>query len=321
MSKVIFTADDYGVIPSIDEGIIKSVKARKINSVAAFSNHSSAVDRVKRLIDEGGNPDLEVGCHLTITSGSPLINAGLKNMQRRNGLFRSFTQMKRPARKYRVQEIVELEKELTAQLEVLLDGGIEVKHLSSHHNALYFFEDYADTLFAVANKFDLPVRSPINEPSKQQNRYVFQLVLRLFDNMNLRDRSHIRKFMRDASGYLSRRQDSKPIMPDQYNSAHYGPAPLPLFDLDLDDIREEVIGKKCDMDAEFSKWVDKDGTVEFVFHIINDNYDELEDYMKQTKDYCGINSDYFDARIAEFQSLQSLILPNGLSFGSWSTLS
>ena len=84
MKKLIITTDDYGVIPSINSAIIEAINKNKVNSVAAFSNYDgsrkykSAVANAKILLDKtNGNVDL--GCHVTITSGKPITEDKAKD--------------------------------------------------------------------------------------------------------------------------------------------------------------------------------------------------------------------------------------------------
>jgi predicted glycoside hydrolase/deacetylase ChbG (UPF0249 family) len=66
MPKIIFTADDYGCYTEIDNAVISAANKGLINSVAAFANGPNADYRLKRLAEE---TNVDIGCHLTITSG------------------------------------------------------------------------------------------------------------------------------------------------------------------------------------------------------------------------------------------------------------
>src|SRR4051812_35691255 len=125
MKKLIVTADDYGVFPSINAGILNAVLQGKVNSVACFANYEKSVENVRELIDAVGDK-AEIGCHLTISSGVP-VWLGNHEAFTKNGIFRHYTDM-------RISLIEDhtdlLEKELKEQVAVFRAAGINVKHLS-----------------------------------------------------------------------------------------------------------------------------------------------------------------------------------------------
>jgi hypothetical protein len=175
MPNFIFTADDYGVINSIDDAIIEAVNAGKINSVAAFPNGPNAVNRLKKLAKEC--PDVEIGCHFTITSGKPVSSLSeVKSLVRKNGKFHDFKEL---PHKIKASEV---ETELKAQLKVFEDAGITVKHLSSHHKALDFYPHIHRKFVEIANTCFpsvTPIRSPHNRPRRMQSAFIFMLGLGL----------------------------------------------------------------------------------------------------------------------------------------------
>ncbi|MFZ9046538.1 MAG: ChbG/HpnK family deacetylase [Cyclobacteriaceae bacterium] len=70
--KYIFTADDFGVSPIIDDAIGEAVSKGCINSIADLANGFdrkgfSAVLQLKKLKE--AHPHIQVGLHYTLTSG------------------------------------------------------------------------------------------------------------------------------------------------------------------------------------------------------------------------------------------------------------
>src|SRR5688500_6181825 len=99
MKHLIVTADDYGVFPAINDAILDCVKAGKINSVAVLPNYdgnghyASSVQNLQRLLNlSDGNVD--IGCHLTITSGKPVTTDKMAFACDSEGNFKSFTAMR-----------------------------------------------------------------------------------------------------------------------------------------------------------------------------------------------------------------------------------
>src|SRR6476620_3508454 len=139
MKHLIVTADDYGVFPAINEAVIEAAKAKKINSVSVLANYDgagnyrSSQENLKILLDEAGE-ELDIGCHLTITSGKPLTKEKMDFIRDEDGNFlsyRSFRNFKSPAEK------AALKNELCAQVDRLHElTGFKIKHLTNHHNSL-----------------------------------------------------------------------------------------------------------------------------------------------------------------------------------------
>ena len=116
MTKIIFTADDYGCVDEIDKGIRYAIKGKMTNSVAVFANGPNRIKSfaaIKKLQD---GKLVDVGCHLTITSGSPLSDVTEFSKGDR---FRAYYELKRKgtfSKKKREKIKVLLRTELEAQI-------------------------------------------------------------------------------------------------------------------------------------------------------------------------------------------------------------
>ena len=328
MNKVIFTADDYGAIPAIDEGIIKAVQAGKINSVAAFSNHQDFESKIKRLQDDCSNKKFEIGCHLTISSGKPvsgrrvgLLTRGWFFNFRKKNFFKKYTQMRRS--RHTERELNDLHYELSKQIEQFDRFQVPMTHLSCHHNTLFFFQDFHEVFFRVAKENDLAVRSPLNIPKAMNDLYISMVVLRMFDNMSKENRQRILTHSRSMRSFLAQNSE-KPKMPIALNTVHYGPLSLPTNNLDNDEITSFADEKNLSLREELSSDAPDDEVMEYVFHLIDDNYLKLDDYCEQSKfsnsKYTGIDDGYFDSRMAEQRALMNFDLASMAEFYSWEDL-
>lgn len=328
MNKVIFTADDYGVIPAIDEGIIKAVNAGKINSVAAFSNHDQFESKIKKLQDDCTGKSFEIGCHLTISSGKPVSGRKIGLLTRRGTLslrkgkyFKKYTQMRRS--RHIDRELNDLHYELSKQVERFEKLDIPITNLSCHHNTLFFFKDFHEVFLEVAKENDLAVRSPLNIPKAMNDLYISLVVLRMFDNMSKENRQNILTHSRSMRSFLSNHQ-SLPKMPVALNTVHYGPLSLPTNNLNNDEITSFADEKNLALREELSMESPEEEVMEYVFHLIDDNYVKLDDYCDQTRfsksKYTGIDSGYFDSRMAEQRALLNFDMPALVSFQSWKNL-
>jgi YdjC-like protein len=74
--KYILTADDFGPVDFINQGILEHVEAKKINSVQVLVNGDTESSLTKKLLKLAkvvpDNTVLDLGVHLTLTSGRPL---------------------------------------------------------------------------------------------------------------------------------------------------------------------------------------------------------------------------------------------------------
>jgi len=154
MKKLIVTADDFGVFPSVNQGIKEAILDGKVNSVACISNYKDSVKNAKDLLNEVVNKT-DIGVHLTISSGKPLVlNSNSSFIH--NGYFKPFGELDIDDIE---KQLPELKRELIAQVEVLKDSNVPVNHISCHHNTLTTTKALFQTYLEVANKFNFPMRS------------------------------------------------------------------------------------------------------------------------------------------------------------------
>lgn len=320
MARVIFTADDFGAIPSIDRGILDAVKVGKINSVAAFSNAPRSVNSVKNLLRSAENvgKPVDLGCHLTITSGRPMTKE-VKWMTKR-GHFRKFGDLKRPKDLSPEKQINALKNEMRAQIDAFLVHKIPVNHLSSHHGALTWFGDYTEALYDIGKEYGITVRSPHFIPKKSNNTYMFlvdQLTrLNLPRQYELALRNYRKNYTKEVDKILKK---YKGHITSATDSTHYGP--LPLFAFSEKRIHSEYPKKIEEFGKRLTELANEEGIIEFMFHVVQDDYKQLKQFKKQSKRgkhlYKGIDRSYFDSRIIEMKSIMELELPKGIELVSW----
>jgi hypothetical protein len=294
MKNLIITADDYGVFPSINEGVKAAVLAGKVNSVAAISNHANSVNNVKTLVADVGDK-ADIGCHLTISSGEPL-EAKNHEAFTTGKYFNAFDDLKIEA----VEGCPELlEKELRSQVQVFLDSGIRVTNLSCHHTTLTNTRELFKVYLKVAEHFKLPIRSVNIVPHVKDNLYRSFLLFKLSRIVRLKKLGEMKRFGKEIGDFL---KDSSPgtKTPAMLESRHYGP----LADIDIPPYSVPVFKEKKHI--ELKKFLkdfvrSEDAHAELMLHLIkNDNALRTED---DGIDYPGINKKYFDSRHIEFLSI------------------
>jgi predicted glycoside hydrolase/deacetylase ChbG (UPF0249 family) len=68
--RLLVTADDFGLSPNVDQGILETFRRGIVRSTTLLVNFPDVADSVARLRKE---PGLEVGIHLNLTAGPPVL--------------------------------------------------------------------------------------------------------------------------------------------------------------------------------------------------------------------------------------------------------
>jgi len=329
MSNLILTADDYGVIDGIDNAILEAAKAGRINSIAVLPNASDAPQRLQRLRQECP-PEVEIGCHFTLTSGSVVSSPEKVPSLHRNGKFFSHKELN-----YAMNP-EEVKIELRAQLGVFEAENIKVKHLSSHHKALDFFEPVHKAFLQIAHEYSnrqIPIRSPFNRPKFKQYLYIQFLATALQDDL---PDEEIDRFLAFARRMTSVRKVNlllkeygfprpKIKLPSYLDSSHFG---LPDSRLIPEHEIIRISKNRRKRLLRRIKRINRIRPVELLFHLIEDDYGSLLNgkFNQQIREanYPGIDSNYFDGRIIEMKSLMGISEENlrqrGAKKISWSEL-
>ncbi|NOQ72942.1 MAG: ChbG/HpnK family deacetylase [Crocinitomix sp.] len=308
MNKVIFTADDFGVIPSVNAGITDLVNRGLINSVETFTNYHKSVENVQQLLNDTHGANFELGAHLTITSGKPISgDSGLDSIVE-EGSFLPFNKTNSRATDNGIY------KEIKAQIERIMDVPEfrdKITHLTCHHDALWFFPEYSKQLARISKEFNFPIRTPISFPSKRDKLY-YTVVLPLLKTFTftredvslLKNAYKLRK-----DGYFPN-QNLNFRAPDYMDSRHYGPIPGRV--ITGYNKADWILKKQKALAKMLRKAVNAGGKrdtqlIELMFHFRKGPLDGGFDTFKAEMDACdytGIDHKYFDSRTVEFESLR-----------------
>lgn len=150
MKKVIINADDFGYSSAVNLGIIKSHKKGILTSTTLMANMPGC-DEAIVLAKE--NPDLGVGGHLVLTCGKPLTK--VDSLVDENGAFYNLAEYKKHRNEMCDEEIFQ---EWCHQIDYLLDHGLKLTHLDSHHHVHAFLENLKITK-RIADKYNLCFRN------------------------------------------------------------------------------------------------------------------------------------------------------------------
>ena len=133
MKQLIVNADDFGLHPLINAGIIKGHQEGFITSTSLMPSAPCWQEAV-RLAKE--NPRLGIGVHLTLVGGVPSVlpKEKVSSLLDDDGLF--LPDYVAFAKRYYSGAVrrSELEAELRAQLERALSCGVNITHIDSHQH-------------------------------------------------------------------------------------------------------------------------------------------------------------------------------------------
>ncbi|WP_442958512.1 chitin disaccharide deacetylase [Photobacterium frigidiphilum] len=123
---VIFNADDFGLTPGVNLGIVAASQSGVVRSTTLMVDMAAEKQAVELA---SSTTSLNVGLHLRFTAGAPLTAA--HSLISDNGQF--LVKEKFMHRKdFAEQEIAD---EVTAQVEHFLALGLSLSHIDSHHHA------------------------------------------------------------------------------------------------------------------------------------------------------------------------------------------
>ena len=158
MKQLIINADDFGLHPLINKGIIKGHSEGIITSTSLMPS-APYFDEAVQLAK--ANPYLGVGIHLTLVGGvKPACPSGVNSLLTADGVFaEDYTVF---AKKWYTGSIKknELIKELETQIEKVLAAGIKPTHIDSHQH-MHVLPGIAGIVVRLCEKYGIKkIRMP-----------------------------------------------------------------------------------------------------------------------------------------------------------------
>lgn len=133
MKFLIVNADDFGLTGGINRAVIEAHTRGILTSATLMANMPAFEDAVRLA---KAHPSLSVGLHFNITQGRPVAEASrVRSLLNASGEFLGTSTallIRALAGKLRVSEI---EIELRAQIEKVLNAGLQLTHVDSHKHA------------------------------------------------------------------------------------------------------------------------------------------------------------------------------------------
>ncbi len=159
--KAIINADDFGLSPGVNRGIVSGFRDGILTSTTMLVNLKYFEDAVNLARE---NPDLPVGIHLSLLWGRPLSEpVQVPTLVRRDGCFpRSLSTL---AARYFLGRLSreQVRLELRNQVRKFLDAGLTPTHLDTHKH-VHCLPGILEALIEVAAEFGIErVRLPLED--------------------------------------------------------------------------------------------------------------------------------------------------------------
>jgi len=164
MKRLVVNADDFGADEGRNEGIFEALQAGVVTSLSILPNGPASkegLEGLRRLTRR----EVSIGVHLNLSEGQPLSKPSPKLLTGEEGNFLGKAQTHQllmQAGNPRLE--MEIEREMAAQLEALLQAGVRISHLDGHQH-VHVFPAARRALCRMVREFTIPwVRIPEEAP-------------------------------------------------------------------------------------------------------------------------------------------------------------
>jgi len=183
--KLIVTADDVGLHPAMTTGALRAHGDGIVTACSVVANGSAIDDAIARLRDA---PTLSVGVHLTLVGELPSRRPfEIPSLVDTNGrLYASFTRFV-PRYVAGAIRLPDVERELRAQIEKLLDADMPVRHANGHQH-LHLLPRIFELVVRLCGEYEIAYVRTVSEETAWSLRGASIAVL---SNMGRLDRKHV----------------------------------------------------------------------------------------------------------------------------------
>lgn len=146
---MVITADDFGLSPQVDAGILEAYRRGAVRGTALLVNFPDVKESIARL---SGAPGLEVGVHLNLTAGPPVLTSqNVRSLVKADGNFHDFTTFFGRVALGRINWD-EVFGEWEAQMNLGISLGCQFTFLTSHQH-VHMVPAAARVIAKLAHKF------------------------------------------------------------------------------------------------------------------------------------------------------------------------
>ena len=181
MKQLIVNADDLGLTPAVNRGVVRAFQDGIVTSASLLVTGSAFEDAVAR---SRQNPKLDIGLHLTLVEERAVLGRDVlpSLVDEAGRLPRTSAEFIRRAILGRISWH-EVEREIAAQIALFQQTGLRLSHLDSHQH-LHMFPPVSQIVKRLTSKMDhVWIRNSAGPWRKSQGvpigRWVQQLALNL----------------------------------------------------------------------------------------------------------------------------------------------
>ncbi len=155
--QLIVNADDYGYTRGISLGIRQAHLNGIVTSTSAMMNSPTAAEAIR--LAQSQCPNLGLGLHLTLTSGTPLLPANeVADLVDGEGQFHRSPAWLDESNPHHLAQVGREWHAQTAAFQAAAGGNPD--HLDSHHHSSYFSAGLFALMLSLAEELDCAVRLP-----------------------------------------------------------------------------------------------------------------------------------------------------------------
>ena len=151
--KLIINADDFGLSNGVNYGLMDSYKHGVVRSTSIMAGMPGFDHAVELLNNSKGLEGLGCGVHLTLSAYKPVLNTH-KTIVDENGFFYKRINEEIVENKFDLEEIY---NEFSAQIQKVINNGIEITHLDSHHH-VHTLKSLKPIMERLIKEYNLPIR-------------------------------------------------------------------------------------------------------------------------------------------------------------------
>ncbi len=156
MKKIYINADDYGSTPGVSYGMYEAFDQGIITSATMLAT-TEWFDHGVRLHNLKGKK-LDLGIHLTLTYGKALTKNKLLSDAEGNFIRPFYKELSDLDAKISDEYVEEVREEWGAQFDKLIQSGIEITHIDSHHHVHLLNEKLYALAVEFSKKYKIPIR-------------------------------------------------------------------------------------------------------------------------------------------------------------------
>lgn len=153
---LIINADDFGLLPEINQGIIECFRAGSITSATLMVNTEGTANAVTLARE---CPELGIGFHFNLTQGRPVADLErIPTLVDKDGCFHSRHEFEKKAVAGKIDQL-HIEKEFVEQIKKIEKFDLNFTHIDSHHHIHLF-----PSVFKVLSNYAVQNRIPLRIP-------------------------------------------------------------------------------------------------------------------------------------------------------------